>query len=278
MKARIFGILACLSLFVSCGTAAWTTADWHKIPADGHRTGVTAPVAGAEMEALGVSNGKFYSSPGGKVFVGGATPQVAQILFSTQEEMADLKTVVGHSREGMSAYGPESPLSNWTVDVLMEEAAKLTGKKIDVGITNFGGIRTSIPQGEILKDDLVSMFPFKNYVTVVALRGSRLREIFQQMASTSVQCVGGAKLTIKDHQLESALVGGKPIDDNALYNVATVDFLLNGGDKYFLGDGAEKVEITKALVIDVMLPRVIAAEAAGKTIDYQTDGRIVIIK
>ena len=275
---KLLVLLFSVALVTSCGSVVWSSFEWNKIPADGHRTGVTVPGAEYPEEALGVSNGEFYMTPGGKIIVGGTTPKVAQILYDAQPEMADLKTVIGHSARGMKSKRPESPLSNWTVDALMQAAEELTGIKADVGIANFGGIRADIPQGEILKDDLVSMFPFKNYLTVVTLPGWRLREIFSQMAQEKVQVVGGVKLVIKGKQLESVLVGGEPLDDSKTYNLVTIDFLLNGGDGLNLADGALQMVKTDMAVIDIMLPKVLKLEAEGKTLDYQTDGRVTIIK
>ena len=277
-KSKVGILSACVLLLSSCGSTAYYSWQWNKIPADGHRTGVTAPNAENAVQALGVSNGEFYSAPNGKIFVGGATPEVADILFSVQPEMADLKTVIGYSEHGMGKGRPESPLGNWAADVLLEEAARLTGKRIDVSILNGGGIRCDIPKGEILKEDLVSMFPFKNYVTVVTLKGKRLREIFTQMAEGKPECIGGARIVISDHALESVTVGGKPLDDDAVYNLATIDFLLTGGDKYFLGQDALSVQTTDVLIGDVMLPRVLNMTAAGKSVDYQCDGRVQILK
>ena len=122
------------------------------------------------------------------------------------------------------------------------------------------------------------MFPFKNYLTVVTLPGWRLREIFTQMAQEKVQVVGGVKLVIKGKQLESVLVGGEPLDDSKTYNLVTIDFLLNGGDGLNLADGALQMVKTDMAVIDIMLPKVLKLEAEGKTLDYQTDGRVTIIK
>lgn len=274
---KLLVLLSTALLLSSCGTVVWSGFNWHKIPADGHRTGVTAPSADYPEYQLGVSNGEFYAAPNGKIIIGGATPEVARILYEAQAEMADLKTVIGHSQRGMKAGRPESPLSNWTVDIIMEEAENYTGIDVDLGIANFGGIRSEIPQGDVLKDDLVSMFPFKNYLTVVTLPGWRLRQIFEQMAQTGVQVVGGVKLVIKGNQLESALVGGEPLDDNKTYNVATIDFLLTGGDGYKLGENALQTIVTDVAVIDAILPRVQKLEAEGKTVDYQTDGRVTII-
>ncbi|MCR4910150.1 MAG: 5'-nucleotidase C-terminal domain-containing protein [Bacteroidales bacterium] len=275
---KLLVLLSAAALLSSCGTVVWSGLSWHKIPADGHRTGVTAPSSDYPEEQIGISNGEFYAAPSGKIIVGGATPKVAQIMYQAQPGMADLKTVIGRSLEGMQASRPESKLSNWTVDILMEQAEKATGIKVDVGIANFGGIRTSIPQGDVLKDDLVSMFPFKNYLAVVTLKGSRLREIFTQMARQGVQVVGGVKLVISNGALQSASVGGKALDDDKTYNVATIDFLMTGGDGYRLGDGALQSVVTDVAMIDAILPKVLELTAAGKTLDYKTDGRVTIIK
>ncbi len=277
MTHKNFFILL-LPLFVAgCASTARYGFSWHKFPADGHRTGVTAVTADNATEALGISNGEFYTAPNGKIFVGGATPEVAELLYDVQDEIKELKTVVGHSINGMSSYRPESPLSDWTADVLLERAGELSGEHIDVSITNFGGIRCNIPQGDVLKDDLVSMFPFKNYLCIVTLKGSRLREIYSQLASEKMEAVGGCTLTVRNGQLESVHIGGKPLDDDGTYKLATIDFLLHGGDRHNYGENVDSVLVTDYLMIDVILPKVLELTSEGKTIDYSTDGRVVYI-
>lgn len=270
-------LFALLALLLASCSASRFSYSWHRIPADGHRTGVTAPNSENAVQALGVSNGEFYSAPNGKIFVGGSTPEVAELLFSVQDEMKDLKTVVGHSENGMTSYKPESPLSDWAADALLEGAEKITGLHVDMSITNFGGIRCNIPKGEVLKDDIVSMFPFKNYVAVVTLSGTRLKEILEKLASERIEAIGGCRLVIRDGKLESATIGGKPLDESATYRLATIDFLLNGGDGHDYGERVEDVLQTDVLMIDVMLPKVLEMTAKGQSIDYATDGRVLII-
>ena len=69
---------------------------------------------------------------------------------------------------------------------------------------------------------------------------------------------------------------GTPIDPKRLYNVATIDFLLSGGDGIAVGARAEDVKLTPVLMKDVMLDFIRAKEAAGEIIDYQKDGRVVM--
>ena len=73
-----------------------------------------------------------------------------------------------------------------------------------------------------------------------------------------------------------ATVGGKPIDPERLYNVASIDFLLDGGDRIALGALAEKVTLTHILLRDVMLDYVKDCESKGIVIEGAADGRVIM--
>ena len=249
---------------------------WEKYRMDGHRTGVTAPTADNVAQALGAVEGDSYTAPNGTVFPkGSATYAVAADLIAVQPQMKEIKQVVGYATREMVGSAPESELSNWWVDRMMVDVAQLTKRKVDVGFLNFGGIRVSLPQGDVLLDDFVSMFPFKNYLTYVAVKGSDLQEIFNFIASSRPFVIGGAKLVVTKHKIDTLLVGGKPIDPKKTYGVATVDFLVDGGDGMTVGKNAKELIMTDKRVIDAVLPYVRSLQAAGKPIEYFTDGRCV---
>ncbi|MCQ2182206.1 MAG: 5'-nucleotidase C-terminal domain-containing protein [Bacteroidales bacterium] len=250
---------------------------WTKHVMDGSLTGVTSPNAENVPEALGTIENGVYTAPNGKVFRGGSTPAVVADMLEVQPQMADLKQVIGYCEKEMSAYSPESELSNWTVDTVMEETARLTGKKVDVGFTNFGGIRTFFPEGPVLREDVEAMFPFKNYLCYVSLKGSDLRALFERFAKKRVEVVGGVEFVIKDRKIQKLLVGGKPVDDNKYYGVATIDFLLDGGDGVSIAKNAKELIITDVKVVDAMLPAARKFAEEGKPISYHTDGRVRII-
>ena len=274
VKTKVIALAALTLLACSCHEYTFT---WEKYRMDGHRTGVTAPNAENVPQTLGTVNDSIYNAPNGTVWQqGSATYAVANDLIAVQPLMKDLKTVVGSATRDMVAYAPESELSNWWVDTMMADVARLTKKKVDVGVLNFGGIRTSLSQGEILLDDFVSMFPFKNDLVYVALKGSDLQEVFNTIAASRPFVLGGVKMVVKQHQIDTLLVGGKPIDPNKVYGVATVDFLLDGGDSLYVAKNARKLIMT-----DVVIGRAIEAyirnlTADGKAIEYSTDGRVVV--
>lgn len=271
MKKILILVLALLP--VVCGARDFK---WTRVQVDGSRTGVTAATADNVPTALGTVSVWGYTAPNGVAFRCGATPRVAKLLIDAQVQMADVKQVVGYAPEAMVRKQPECALSDWYVDELMRACAERAGKHVSVGITNFGGIRVDMPEGTVLKDDILSMFPFKNYLCYVELRGKEVRALLEQFAATSWQVVGGARCVVKDGKLVSALVDGKPIDDSAIYGVATISFLLNGGDDVFVARDAVSLEEYKDVnIIDVMLPYVLRLTEAGQPIEYKTDGRIV---
>ena len=275
VKAKVIALAALSLLACSCQREL----TWQKFRMDGHRTGVRVPTADNVTEALGTINDSVYVAPNGKVFpLGSATYAAAADLIAVQPEMGRIKEVIAYAPRAMVANAPESELSNWWVDRLMVEVAAATKRKVDVGIVNFGGIRVDFPQGDILLDDIVSMFPFKNYLSYVALKGSDLQAIFDYMAETRPQVLGGVKLVLTGHHIDTLLVGGKPIDPARTYGVATIDFLLDGGDGLTIAKNAKELITADKTVIDVMLPYVRSLGASGTPLEYKTDGRVVVNK
>ena len=205
-----------------------------------------------------------------------AAAKTIALVEAAQPAMARVKEVIGHSTEALSKSYPQSKLSNWTVDTIMEKVASLSGKKVDVGFANFGGIRVDMPQGDILLDDILSMFPFKNNLVYIEHKGSTLRGIFEWMASTRVQPIGGVEMVVQDGKLESLLIGGEPLDDDKVYVVATKSFLLHGGDGFFLAKDAVDMKIYDELVLDAMLESIRKFTAQGRPFEYKLDSRVII--
>lgn len=272
-QAKVIAFSLLCAAAVSCAPEmTWTK---HKV--DGHITGVTAPNADNAAQALGVIDAESYTSPSGRVFhPGSATYAVAEDIIAVQPQMAHLKQVIAHSSREMIKNGANCELTNWIVDHLREDVAKITGRTVDVAIINSGGIRVDMPAGDVIMDDIVSMFPFKNYLCYVALTGKDLEAMLHEMVSVrSVMPMSGVKLVLTGKKIDSILVGGKPIDPEKIYGIGTIDFLLDGGDKMNVAKNAKELIITKTMVIDSMLPYVMSYKEQGKSIEYFVDDRLV---
>ena len=255
------------------------SVSWKLVKMDGHRTGVVSVTQENVNTALGVFGDEGYVAPNGVSFdEDSPVPQAAEILMEVQPQLAPLKEVVGHSARMMdNDRALDMPLSNLFVDVLREAGSKYFKVPMDFAITNYGGIRVPMPEGAVTLDDIASMFPFKNYMCYVKMRGSELTRLLEQLSETEAfQAVSGAQIKVKGHKLESALIGGKPIDPKKLYNVTTIDFLLDGGDGIRIGAMAEDVKLSRVLLKDVMLDYIRDCEAKGIAIDSAPDGRVVM--
>ena len=275
MKKLLFiYIAALLSLHVAFGQEY----EWRVVPMDASRTGCTTPSADNVETAIGYFKGGRYVAPDDKVYGRNSiVAKTARAVLDAQPKMARVKEVIAYSTSAMEVHYPESALSNWFIDLLMEQTEKLSGKKVDMGITNFGGIRIDMPEGPVILDDMLSMFPFKNHLVYVEHKGSQIRKILEKMAAGRIEVLGGARIVVEDGKLVSAEIGGKPIDDNKIYGLVTISFLLSGGDGLSLAENAVSVtEYKDVMIIDAVLEHVRAETAAGRPISGQEDGRVVI--
>ena len=270
--------LAALALLALVSCSQGPRMEWKRVIMDGSRTGVVA----VNAENIDTALGSFeddYVAPNGRHFVDGATPEVAAMLMEVQPKMAYLKEVVGHSARQMINLRtePDLPLADFVADALFSKGTDYFGKPMDFAIINYGGIRIPMPEGAVILDDIEAMFPFKNYMCYAAVRGSNLQRLLEQLAKTKAfQAVSGCRVKVKAHELVEAEIGGEPIDPKRLYNVATIDFLLSGGDQIAIGALAEDVILSPVLVRDVMLEHIKAMEADGEIIDVQKDGRVIM--
>ncbi|MBO4340944.1 MAG: 5'-nucleotidase C-terminal domain-containing protein [Bacteroidales bacterium] len=253
---------------------------WKLVAMDGHRVGARSVTTENVETALGTFTDSGYIAPNGIAFPGDSpVPEVASILMEAQPSLAPMKVVVGHSARMMMNLRTEAdlPLGNLFADILRARASRDFKVPMDFAITNFGGIRCPMPEGAITLEDIQSMFPFKNYLCYVRMKGCNLTRLLQQLALTKAfQATSGARVRVKSHNLVSAQVGGKPIDPDRIYNVATIDFLLDGGDRIAIGALAEKVVLSRTLLYDVMLDYVKECESKGIVIDGKADGRVVM--
>lgn len=274
MKRLVIAVLAA-SIGVCC-SAQTKARSWEKGVMDGSRTGVKLATADDIQESMGSMEGRKYAAPNGRTFRKGATPKVARLMLDAQDEMAYVKEVVGFTTSEMKKHRPQSELSNLIVDRVMAKTAEVTGKKVDVGFMNFGGIRADLPEGDIVLDDIMSILPFNNMLVYLQLRGSDLRAIYEQLAG-HLEVVGGVELEIANHKLVSAKVGGEPLDDDKVYGVATIDFLLDGGDNLTIAKNAVSMEITDCIVREALLPYVKELKNQGKAVEYHLDNRIKFV-
>ena len=108
-----------------------------------------------------------------------------------------------------------------------------TGNDLDLVLLNHGGIRSVLPKGNVTTKSAYSLMPFENSVVVVPLKGSVLMEMTKYLkAFKKAHPISGLELVLNaDNSYKKIRVGGKPINLEKTYYVATNDYLYNGGDR-----------------------------------------------
>ena len=210
-----------------------------------------------------------------------ANPDSAAIaVLAPYQKTVDsiMSPVIGQSARFMDRFRPESELSNLVADILRYSASAYIGRMADVGVTNMGGLRTALPEGDITYGNIYEITPFENTLCIVTMNGVLLRELFENIAAVHGEGLSGACLEISgDGKLLDATVAGKEIEDSKEYKVATLDYLAEGNDHMTafakVGD-ADKLLPEKATVRQLFLNYVNEQTKAGKKIDSKIEGRI----
>jgi 5'-nucleotidase len=151
----------------------------------------------------------------------------------------------------------ESALANLMTDALLESI------DADIAIHNvMGGIRNSLPQGELTFGAVYEMFPFDNRVVVIDLTGRQLREIIAKQATNHGRRAGFSGMRVfvscADNNMHVVMrrPGGTPILDDDRVRVIANDYLAFGGDDILtpvIPEGGFDVDDGMPLTRDVLL-------------------------
>ncbi|WP_297329335.1 5'-nucleotidase [uncultured Bacteroides sp.] len=187
-------------------------------------------------------------------------------------------SVVGTAEFSMDRSRPESLLSNLVADVLRESAAEVLSKPADMGLVNIGGIRNSLTKGLVRTENIYEILPFENSLCVLTVKGSVLKQLFENIAAKGGEGVSGVQLKIsKNGKLLQGTIGGKLVADEGVYTIATIDYLADGNDGMIALPQADKRECPKdATVRSLFMKYVEAQTAAGKKVTSRMEGRITI--
>jgi len=184
--------------------------------------------------------------------------------------------VLGVSDITMAPQRPESTLNNWTADVLRQHSRKY-GKMADIGLCNVGGLRSSIPQGNVTVGDILEVAPFQNAFVIITLPGTALQTLCEEIAHNLGEAVSGLQLNISaDGKLLSAKVNGKAINPKKNYRIATIDFVADGNDGMTALKQATHRQTTGEMVRDVYMDYIRQQQAQGRHITAAVEGRVTV--
>lgn len=176
----------------------------------------------------------------------------------------------------------EQPLLNFFADYVLARGRELV-PGVDLAIVNKGGLRDGLPAGRFSKGHVINMVPFRNYITVVELKGDDLEDVFDVMALTDGNGVS-ANVSVTytkdgdDAEAEKVLINGRELDDDRTYKVATIDYLAKGGD-YMTGFTHGKTLATSPdAVFDDLIYYFTEGAGKGKALKASADSRWTLVR
>lgn len=164
---------------------------------------------------------------------------VDQIFEDNREALERVvgKTAVDLDGEREHVRAGETNFGNLVTDAMREASGA------DVALTNGGGIRTSIPAGDITVSQLWTAFPFGNTIMKIKLTGADIVSALEHGVADAPEVAGKfphvSGLTFKydvnrpaGNRVFDVKIAGEALDPKASYTLATNDFMAAGGDGY----------------------------------------------
>ena len=113
----------------------------------------------------------------------------------------------------------------------------------DIAIVGGGDLRADLPSGSVTRGDLLSIFPFNNYLQVRELDGKTIRAMLEHSVFAYPASFGGflnvSGLTFEfdptapsGNRIGEIFVGNNRLENTATYTIATTDFAFTGGDGF----------------------------------------------
>ncbi|MFD1629447.1 5'-nucleotidase C-terminal domain-containing protein [Pseudopedobacter beijingensis] len=186
-----------------------------------------------------------------------------------------MNEIVVVSEKEISKDKPEGLLNDFFADAIAD-AAKDKGIIFDIAFSNYGGLRTSIPKGEVPLSKIFELMPFENALVCVKFSGKDMPAFFDFLAKSGGDALSGARFKIDraSGKAVDVLINGKPIDVDKEYIVLTSDYMANGGDGGAIFQKSKEIIDQNFLLRDALIYYVRKQNKQGKTLNPILDGRI----
>ena len=204
-------------------------------------------------------------------------PQMQELADSYKSALGSQMDVeIGTAVRTMKKGRPQSLLGNFTADALKQKAEELWGD-IDFAIVNTGGLRSTLNKGSVSVGNLYEIYSFDNALVLLELPASETNKFFKHIASVGGQAISNnIEMVVDGRKLSSLKIGGRELDPNKTYRVATIDYLAEGNDGMTAFKKASKRIDSGITLRDIMIEHVKKLTAENKEIDAKLDNRITL--
>ncbi len=209
--------------------------------------------------------------------------EIAEKYHATALEAT--KEVVAKSKEKLDGFRSNVRTRETTLGNLLTDAMLETGKA-EIAIMNGGGIRESIPAGDINLYSIGKALPFVNSLVTIEVKGEDIYSAIERgirlypdggsnggfLHVSGIKFVFDASKPAGKRVVRITTPDGKELDKEKYYKVATNDYLYNGGDGY------EELKKAKLLSKGELLKDVLAKYLKEKgEVNAKVENRITVI-
>ncbi|MCD4786421.1 MAG: bifunctional metallophosphatase/5'-nucleotidase [Candidatus Eremiobacteraeota bacterium] len=204
--------------------------------------------------------------------------EVEKIIKAYADKLAPImERVVGRTETSLTQrdyhiYKEESVLANFATDAIR----KKTGA--DFCILSPSCLRCNINEGEIKVEDIHKVFPWKNKISIVEMKGKDIKNLMEEMLSGPANglAISGMKLeqdlskSQGEQIVRAKTLDGESLDPEKTYTVATRDWFADGNVALRSFEKAISRRETEALR-DILINEIEEQEV----LNVQKDGRII---
>lgn len=173
---------------------------------------------------------------------------------------------------------PEGLLGNLISDIIYDYYAKysilMSLPNADFCLINNGGLRISLPKGNITLETVYSLMPFDNELVLLKLQGEEVKELFDYIIRIGGQPISNASISNLNLNQIDILIRGKAFDVKKDYYIITSDYLANGNDQMiFFKKYIERINI-RVKMRDIIVENFKNLSANNSKIQLPKMGRI----
>ena len=181
---------------------------------------------------------------------------------------AQLDVVIGYAPEALTVHKPECNMLNWASDALYDMACKVYDGQVDVAIVNMGGMRCEWQAGDLTRRAIYELMPFDNELVILTLTGQDILDLCDIFAFQGGQGVSRQlRMQMKNQKARNVLLDGKKIVPQAVYYVATSDYLSTGADHFTPLARYQQMIRTDRKIRDLYMDYVVEKKTIASTVD-----------
>lgn len=242
-----------------------------------------------ELNVIFDEEGKVKSATGEPILIDGKVVEDTETLDRISELAEPLNEVrnkiVANSATAIVGVREECrvrecPMGNLIADAMLD---RVKAGGIQIAIQNGGGVRASIDQGDVSMGEVLAVLPFQNTLATFQATGAIVLQALENGVSQIEDGAGrfpqvaGISFSVDTSapagsRVSEVLVEGLPLDLEAIYGVASNNYLRKGGDGYSMFKEVQNAYDFGPDLADVLVEYMVKKGAVSSYID----GRINI--